>query len=332
MGVKLKDIVHGREIELKDLAGKSIAVDAFNWIYQFLTTIRLADGSYLTDKEGNITTHLNGLFYRSMNLLINDIKPSFVFDGQAPKFKKATNLERARVREEARNLAEQAKTEEERAMYMRRAVKIDDYIISSSKELLGLMGIPVIQAPAEGEAQAAQINSKGLVYGVASQDYDTLLFGANKLIRNLNVSNKKKLKNKGITANVSPEIIDNKSYSESLGLSREQLIMIALFVGTDYNDGVKGIGPKKALAIVKKENIQDMMKTYDFGSSYDIKEVFEYFMHPNVKEISEAPVATSLQTEKLIDFLCNKHSFEEDRIRSYLDKAKKQEGSLFNYG
>ena len=102
MGVKLKELVHGREVTLKDLSGKLIAVDAFNWIYQFLTTIRLSDGAYLTDKRGNITSHLNGLFYRSMNLLAENVRPWFVFDGPAPKFKKSTNMERHKAKEEAK--------------------------------------------------------------------------------------------------------------------------------------------------------------------------------------------------------------------------------------
>lgn len=332
MGVKLKDLVHGREIGLKDLAGKSIAIDAFNWIYQFLTTIRLADGSYLTDKEGNITTHLNGLFYRSMNLLANNIKPWFIFDGQPPKFKKATNVERARAKELALDMAEKAKTEEERSMYLRRAVKIDDYIISSSKELLAKMGIPVLQAPSEGEAQASELNSSGLVYGVASQDYDALLFGANKLIRNLNITNKKKMPNKAVTSTVLPEIIESKSYQEALGITREQLVLIALFVGTDYNDGVKGIGPKKAFALVKKENKEQILNSYDFGTSCDIKEIFEYFLHPNVVKLAERKEPTKLNKDEIVDFLCNRHSFDEIRIRSYLDKVCSEETSLFNYG
>jgi flap endonuclease-1 len=329
MGVKLKDLAIGREIKLKDLSGKTIAVDAFNWIYQFLTTIRLADGSYLTDRSGDITSHLNGLFYRTMNLLTNDVTPIFVFDGSAPKFKKATNIERARIREEAKKRAEEAKTEEERAMYMKRAVTINDKIISSSKELLSLMGINVIQAPAEGEAEAAHINSNGSAYGVASQDYDALLFGANKLIRNLNITNRRKLPSKGISTEVPPEVIDKKAY-EDLGIDREKLVLIALFIGTDYNRGVKGIGPKKALAIVKKEKKEAIFNSYDFGCDYSINEVFDYFMHPNVTD-TETAIPLHMDKGKLIDFLCDRHSFSKERMESYLDKINKEE-SLLKYG
>lgn len=329
MGVKLKDLGLGRSITIKELAGKTIAVDAFNWIYQFLTTIRLSDGSYLTDRSGEITSHLNGLFYRTMNLLINNMTPIFVFDGPAPKFKKATNIERAKRKEEAVKRAESAKTEEERTMYMKRAVNINNNIISSSKELLSLMGVRVIQAPAEGEAQAAHINMKGNAYGVASQDYDTLLFGAGRLIRNLSITKKRKLPRKGISMDVSPEIIEKKSYL-NIGLDREKLILISLFVGTDYNRGVKGIGPKKALAIVKKEKKAEIFGKYNFDCDYDIKDVFDYFMHPNVSDIN-TETSPKMDREKLTEFLCEKHSFSEDRMTAYLDKIKKED-SLLRYG
>ncbi len=194
---------------MQDLGGKIIAVDAFNWIFQFLTTIRLADGSFLTDKNGKVTTHLNGIFYRTINLLTNNITPCFVFDGEPPKFKKETVKQRKEVKEEAIKMAESAKTEEERAMYLRRATSIDDYIIESSKKLLYLMGVPYIQAPAEGEAQAASIVKSGLAYAVASQDYDTLLFGGIRLVRNLNIANKRKLPGRNIKVNVYPEFIDS---------------------------------------------------------------------------------------------------------------------------
>ncbi len=328
MGVKLKSIMPTRPIELKDLAGKSISIDAFNWIYQFLTTIRLADGSLLTDRKGNVTTHLNGLFYRSINLLENNITPFFVFDGPAPKFKKETLKERQEAKQEAVRLAATAKTPEEKNMYLRRSAAINDYIIDSSKDLLDLMGIPYLQAPAEGEAQAAKINRDGLVYAVASQDYDTLLFGANRLVRNLNISNRKKVAGKGISANVSPELIETKD----VGLSREQMILISLFVGTDYNEGVKGIGPKKALDIAKSKSAEEILGAYDFGSSYDIKEVYQYFLEPKVVESREKPELKSIDKERLMAFLCTEHSFDEQRMKAALERINRQDNVLSRYG
>jgi flap endonuclease-1 len=332
MGVKLKELFESNSIKLSELSGKAIAVDAFNWIFQFLTTIRLADGSYLTDSKGRVTTHLNGLFYRSISLLENRIKPVFVFDGKAPKFKKETLLEREKTKEEAMEKMEHAATPEEKAMYMRRLSRIDDYIIDSSKELLLYLGIPYVQAPAEGEAQAARLNQQGKVFAAASQDYDTILFGAKKVVRNLNITNKRKINGKGITTSVSPEIIDSISNLSRLGITREQLITLSLFVGTDYNKGVEGIGPKKALKLVKDKSRDEIFSAYDFRSDYDIKEIYEYFVSPNIVEIDKDLNPNRIEKEKLIKFLCEEHSFSEERVKQYIDKVKTEDNSLSLYG
>ena len=332
MGVKLKELFESNSIKLSELSGKAIAVDAFNWIFQFLTTIRLADGSYLTDSKGRVTTHLNGLFYRSISLLENRIKPVFVFDGKAPKFKKETLLEREKTKEEAMEKMEHAATPEEKAMYMRRLSRIDDYIIDSSKELLLYLGIPYVQAPAEGEAQAARLNQQGKVFAAASQDYDTILFGAKKVVRNLNITNKRKINGKGITTSVSPEIIDSISNLSRLGITREQLITLSLFVGTDYNKGVEGIGPKKALKLVKDKSRDEIFSAYDFRSDYDIKEIYEYFVSPNIVEIDKDLNPNRIEKEKLIKFLCEEHSFSEERVKQYIGKVKTEDNSLSLYG
>ncbi len=332
MGVKLKELFESNSIKLSELSGKAIAVDAFNWIFQFLTTIRLADGSYLTDSKGRVTTHLNGLFYRSISLLENRIKPVFVFDGKAPKFKKETLLEREKTKEEAMEKMEHAATPEEKAMYMRRLSRIDDYIIDSSKELLLYLGIPYVQAPAEGEAQAARLNQQGKVFAAASQDYDTILFGAKKVVRNLNITNKRKINGKGITTSVSPEIIDSISNLSRLGITREQLITLSLFVGTDYNKGVEGIGPKKALKLVKDKSRDELFSAYDFRSDYDIKEIYEYFVSPNTVEIDKDLNPNRIEKEKLIKFLCEEHSFSEERVKQYIGKVKTEDNSLSLYG
>lgn len=332
MGVKLNGLFESKKIKVSELSGKAIAIDAFNWIFQFLTTIRLADGSYLTDSKGRVTTHLNGLFYRSISLLENKIKPVFVFDGKAPKFKKETLQEREKTKEEALEKMEHASTPEEKAMYMRRLARIDDYIIDSSKELLVYLGIPYVQAPAEGEAQAAVLSQQGKVFAAASQDYDTLLFGARKVVRNLNITNRRKISGKGIMAGVSPEIIDASYNLNKLGISREQLIILSLFVGTDYNKGVDGIGPKKALKLVKEKSRSDLFNTYDFRADYDINEIYEYFISPNVIEVKDDLKPGKIDREKLIKFLCDEHSFSVERVNQYLEKVKTEDNLLSFYG
>ena len=332
MGVKLNGLFEPKKIRMAELSGKAIAIDAFNWIFQFLTTIRMADGSYLTDSKGRVTTHLNGLFYRSVSLLENRIKPVFVFDGKAPKFKKETLLEREKAKEEAMKKMEHAVTQEEKAMYMRRLAKIDDYIIDSSKELLDYLGIPYVQAPAEGEAQAAVLSQQGKVFAAASQDYDTLLFGAKRVVRNLNITNRKKVSGKGITTGISPEVIDANYNLNRLGINREQLIILSLFVGTDYNKGVDGIGPKKALKLVKEKNREELFNTYNFRADYDINEIYNYFISPNTIEVNRDLNPGRIEKDKLIRFLCDEHSFSRERVNQYLEKVKTEDNSLSLYG
>ncbi len=332
MGVKLNTLVKGTPLQMKDLGGRTIAIDAFNWIFQFLTTIRLADGSYLTDKQGRITTHLNGLFYRSLSLLTNKITPVYVFDGKAPKFKKKTLEERHRIKSEAMELSKTAKTIEEKTMYLRRTAEIDSYIIDSSIELLNLMGIRTIKAPAEGEAQAARLNANGLVYAVASQDYDTILFGANRIVRNLNITNRKKVTGKGISTTVSPELIEAKKFFSETGLDREKAILIAMMVGTDYNKGVMGIGPKKALKIVKEETREQILSKYDFRTENDVNEVYNYFISPNVVDYKELSNQLNLDKEKVLRFLCDEHGFDRERMSQSLEKIDTKSSSLLQYG
>ena len=184
MGVKLRDLTLRHQIELSDLSGKIIAVDAFNFLFQFLASIRQADGKPLMDSKGNVTSHLSGLLYRTINLLEAGIKPIFVFDGSAPTEKAAVQEAREVIREEARAkfaaALEKGELEEARK-FAQQTSRLTREMVTESKELLAAMGLPWVQAMAEGEAQASFMANKGDVWAVASQDYDTLLFAAPRL-------------------------------------------------------------------------------------------------------------------------------------------------------
>lgn len=330
MGVQLGEIVPRRSIELKDLKGKKIAVDAFNTIYQFLSTIRQADGTPLMDKKGNITSHLSGLFYRNINLMLEGIKLVYVFDGKPPKLKKKTQLMREEIKKEAYEKFEEAKQEEDiegMKKYAQQLTKIDEKIINESKELLEAMGIATIQAPGEGEAQAAYLAKEGKVYAVASQDYDSLLFQSPRLIQNLTLSRKRKTVSGFVY--ISPEIIELQNVLNSLQINLDQLICLGILIGTDYNPGgVKGIGPKKALEIVKKykqpvlifKNVEKQILIMPEEKRFDWKEIFEIFHKPDVSNF-EIKFPT-LDEEKIKKILL-KRDFSEERIDSALEKLRK---------
>jgi len=256
MGVNLGDLVPKTKVDLKNLSGKIVAIDAYNALYQFLSIIRQPDGTPLKDRSGRITSHLSGLFYRTCNLLELGIKPIYIFDGVPPEMKEAEIRRRAKIKEEAQVRYERALREgriEEARMYAQMTSRLKDYMAEDSKTLLTRMGVPWIQAPSEGEAQAAHLAKKGDADYCASQDFDSLLFGAPFLLRNLTISGRRKLPRKNVYIEITPEIIEMSRVLKELGITREQLVDIGILVGTDFNpEGIKGIGPKTALRLIKK--------------------------------------------------------------------------------
>ena len=338
MGVQIAEIIPRKEIQIKELKGKVIAIDAFNTLYQFLTTIRQMDGSPLMNKEGEITSHLSGLFYRNIALLQEGIKPVYVFDGKPPELKMAEIERRKEAKRIAQGKFEKAEISgdiEEMKKYSGRFVKITDKIINESKELLVALGIPVVQAPGEGEAEAAELSRRGSVWASASQDYDSLLYGAPYLIRNLTLARKRKT-SAGIYVDVNIELIEFQKVLDFLQIDKDQLICLAIIVGTDYNPGgIKGLGQKKALEIVRKYKYPVQIFDYLGKSSiyeinFDWQEVFKAF-HEYKTDFKEEIKFKKVNEEKVKEILL-KNDFSENRIKSGLDKLqesseeKKQKG------
>jgi flap endonuclease-1 len=201
LGVDLKGITPKVKIGYDELSGKTLAVDAYNALYQFLSIIRGATGGPLSDRQGRVTSHLSGLFYRSINMMERGIKLVYVFDGKPPDVKNTELEKRARIKEAARVKYGEAlkKGEFEKAKsYAQMTSKLDKEMVDDAKKLLNAMGIPWTQAPSEGEAQAAFMVLRNDLWAVVSQDYDSLLFGAPRFIRNLTISGRRKLPRKNV--------------------------------------------------------------------------------------------------------------------------------------
>ncbi len=326
MGVNLSELVKGREIELSQLKNRVIALDALNAMYQFLSSIRQPDGKPLMDKKGRITSHLSGLFYRTINLLENGIKPVYVFDGEPPRLKRKVIEERRKHREEAEREWLKALKEgdfERARSYAMRAARVDDTIINQAKKLLEYMGIPYVQAPSEGEAQAAYMVRRGDAFAAASQDYDSLLFGAPILIRNLTITGKRKVPRKNVYIEIKPEIIYLEEVLKKNNLTREQLIDIAILIGTDYNpDGVKGVGIKRALELIRKyKSIEEIAKRNVVRIDFPYEEIKELFLNPKVTDNYEIKFP-GFDEERIIRFLCDEHDFSLERVENALKRLR----------
>ena len=321
MGVQLKELVKGETIGLEQLKNKKIAIDAFNWLYQFLSIIRDREtGEPLRDSKGRITSHLSRLLYRTARLIEAGVKPIYVFDGTPPHFKKSTTLERVSIRQEAHARWMEAKSKgdiEEIRKASQAALFLTGDMIEQSKNLLQYMGVPVIQAPSEGEAECAFLCKNNLVYSTASQDSDSLLFGSTRLIKNLSISGKRKLPKKNVFVDVLPEIIVLKDILSNLNLKREQLIIIGLLIGGDYNPGIKGIGPKRALDLVKKEKtLNKVLKKVEWNSETPANEIYEFYMEPPAKTVE---IKFSVpQPQKLLKMMVDEHGFSLQRVEKVI--------------
>ncbi len=323
MGLQIGDIVPRRDIKFEELKDKIVAVDAFNAIYQFLSSIRQPDGTPLMDSKKRVTSHLSGLFYRNIALLSEGIKLIYVFDGEYNALKGRTHDKREELKHEAKEKYEKAKDEEDiEAMgkYARAFSKLDEEMIKESKELLEAMGISVVRAPGEGEMQCAQLVKDGEAYAVGSQDYDALVVGGTRLIQNLTLARKRKTPSGFVY--ISPEIIEYKTVLNSLDINPDQFICLAILVGTDFNPGgVKGIGPKKALALVKQRKYPvEIFKEVEYQLDFNWQDVFEIFKKPDVKAI-KIKIQT-LSEEKNKKLLVKEHDFSLERIEKQLEKLR----------
>jgi flap endonuclease-1 len=325
MGVLLTPIVVKDTIALADLRGKRLAVDANGELYQFLALIRLPDGTPLRDAQGRVTSHLSGLFFRTSRLVADfGLQLVFVFDGRPPVQKGAEIARRRAVREryeveaaEARQAGDLAQAYSKSTMTSRLTAEM----VADAKQLLQFMGLPIVQAPSEAEAQAAHMAQRGDVWATASKDYDALLFGAPRLVRFLTISGREFLPSQGTFRPITPELIDLQRMLDDLGITRPQLIDLGLLVGTDFHPGVKGIGPKKALALVRRHGAIDQMPA-DVRDAFgpDLDHLRQIYLEPAVRDDYRADFE-SCDVDGVVRFLCEEHAFKRDRVMAALDRA-----------
>ena len=321
MGIQLSSLLETRKIKVEELSGQRIAIDGYNVLYQFLTSIRQADGSLLTDSEGRVTSHLSGILFRFSKLVENGLRICVVFDGKPPKLKMNLLEERRQRKIKAQiewEAAIEAGDRETARTKAQQTTRLESHMIDDSKKLLDLLGIPWVEAPSEGEAQVASLLEQGMVDYGASQDFDTVLFGASKFIRNLTLSGRRKLPKQQKWVEVSPEIVDLEASFQKLEINREQLIDVAILMGTDFNPGIDGIGPKRGLKLIQEFGkaegaLEKLGKEID-----NLDEIRTLFLdHPSV---DFTPEWRTPNVESTIKYLCNDYSFNKGRVEKALEK------------
>lgn len=324
MGVDISSLVEAKEIELIELSGRAIAIDAFNILFQFLSIIRdRMTGEPLRDSKGRVTSHLSGLLYRNSNLLEIGIKPVFVFDGKPPELKQSTIESRQEKKKEAEKKWKEAVERGERAItYAQAAAKLTDKMVERSKMLLDYMGIPWVQAPSEGEIQCAFMCKHGNVWASGSQDFDSLLAGSPRLVRNLSITGKRKIPKKESYVQVKPELIELNSMLSALGITKEQLVIVGILIGTDYSSGVKGVGPKTALKIVKEHKTLDkVLESVAWESDVEAEKIYDFFLNPPVTDRYDIEWKEP-DADKLKEFMVEEHDFSSERMDKVIERLQ----------
>ncbi|WP_400249725.1 flap endonuclease-1 [Methanomethylophilus alvi] len=329
MGVNLSDLTEPKSMEMEDLRGKKVAIDTYNIVYQFMSAIRQPDGYPLCDSKGRTTSHLTGLLHRTASLIEAGIEPVFVFDGKPHPLKQATLDGRKERREKAEQEWKDAvergdmKTAHTKAQQTSR---MTDEVKESAKELIRYMGLPIVDAPSDGEQEAAYICRRKDVWATASQDFDSLLFGTPVLLRNLTMTGRRKVPGKDIYREIKTEVIDSEEFLRNLGISREQLVDMCILMGTDFNTGIKGIGPKKALKLVRDNgDLESVLRKIgeDIPDYQEIREIFLDYEGSDDYSVEHGP----LDRQAVVDMLTS-YDFSADRVNSALDRiesARKEE-------
>jgi flap endonuclease-1 len=318
------------QTSFKALYGRSFAVDASIELHQFLALIRRPGGTLFTGPDGKVTSHLIGLLTRTSRLITHyKLRPVFVFDGRPNPLKKATIEARRKVQQKAQTEYAQAIAAKDYSKAWSKVVmtgRVTREILDDAKRLLTLMGIPWLEALEDGEAQASFMAAKGDVWAVGSKDYDCLLFDAPILARYLTLTGREFLPSKKTSRPLIPELVNLEENLIHLGISREQLVDLALLVGTDFNEGVKGIGPKKGLALVRKFGaIENFPEEIHAELPRDLETVRNIFLHPRVLE-NYSLKRFRPDAEGILEFLCEERGFARARVEKVANHLVKSSG------
>lgn len=313
-----------REQDIKAYFGRKIAIDASMCLYQFLIAVRAGpEQQNLTDAQGEVTSHLQGMFYRTLRMMDNGIKPIYVFDGKAPELKSGELEKRKERRAEAQEDLKQAiegENKEDIHKFERRLVHVTRQHNEDVKKLLKLMGVPYVEAPGEAEATCAAMAKAGLVYATGTEDMDALTFGTPKLVRNLTAAEAREL----------PIVeIDLQKVLNELDLTMEEFTDLCILLGCDYTGTIKGVGPQKAHEVIRdhrsiEKGIEALKEKYTIPEDFMYKEAAKLFHAPDVADVEKLELKWTAPDEQgLIDFLVTEKGFALERVQKGLERLKK---------
>jgi len=302
---------------LHKLSGKRVAVDASLIIYQQL--MNQPGGRVFKNKDGKITNHITGVFYKVMNYIALNIDLIFVFDGKPPENKSLCIAKRKERAEKAKKDAEKTEDEDKKALLEKSSMRLTRAMIYDIKRLLSLLGIPYIHQDGEGEAIASELCRMGYVDYVLTEDMDTMAYGCPKVIRRCI---DKSLKRGDIVS-----VFDYEKVVQGLDLTHEKFLDFCILCGCDYCDTVPKVGSITALKLIKKyDSIEEIIEKtkYQFPENYleifnDAKKNFYLFKDKIV--IDELKMYSSERNiDELYKFLTEEIQMSEKRVQNAFKK------------
>ncbi|MCL7036929.1 hypothetical protein MKW94_014919 [Papaver nudicaule] len=308
---------------LESYVGREIAIDASLSIYQFLIAVGRNGTGMLTNEAGEVTSHLHGLFSRTIRLLEAGLKPVYVFDGKPPDLKRQELAKRSLKRSDATEdlaAAIESGDKEDIEKFSKRTVKVTKQHNDDCKLLLKLMGLPVVQAASEAEAECAALCKRGKVYAVSSEDMDTLTFGAPRFLRHL----------MGPTTKVPVVEYDIEKILTELNLNMDQFVDLCILCGCDYCPTIRGVGGKTALKLIRQHgSIESILENinrqrYPIPENWMYEEACHLFREPLVSSDDQQPdiTWTGPDEEGLKKFLVEENGFNHYRVTKAIQKIE----------
>ena len=309
----LRSLAALSECPFADIEGSTVAVDAHNWLYRYLTTtVKWTDDAIYTTDDGTEVANLIGVIQGLPKFFEHDLTPIFVFDGGVTELKDDEVEKRRKQREQAEERlaeAEEAGDQLEAARLSARTVRLTETIQETTRDLFDLLDVPYIDAPAEGEAQAAYMNRVGDADFVGSEDYDSLLFGAPRTLR-------------GLTSKGHPELMELQPTLADHGLTYEQLVDVALLCGTDFNEGINGIGPKTGVKLVTEHgDLFGVLETRDAHIEFADR-IRELFFDPPVTDDYEIDAAINPDLDAAQTYVTDRWEVDADEVERGFERIE----------
>ena len=304
---------------LYKMKGKRLAIDTSIFLYKSLMNVR-SKGDYLKNSQGKIVSHIQGLYYKTNQLLTFGITPIYIFDGKPPQEKNDCIKARVKKAEECKEKTETTDNLQEKQNLEKGSIRIKKEYIDDLKHIFSLMGVSYIHANGEAEAYASELCRLGFVDGVMTEDMDTLSYGCPLLMRSCIDKSIKR-----------PEIVSTFNFQkilEDFKMNHDEFIDMCILCGCDYCPTIPKVGPARAMKFIQKyNNIENLINSEEkitiseeFKNKYIASRgLFKVF--DGKIDLENLPISKSnYDSNSIYKYLVNECDMNSKRVQNSLQK------------